>query len=433
MLQSCVLACLWAVMHLPAPALSDLSFVSNSSLAPPSRSPRQRRWQQDISTWVADCFDVKSRNFRPQEFHNCLPTYPWSCLATHIPAHATPAQVHFCLGCCHSYWMRQLGFRIGQNPSLAMKGGGDKPFPCAYECLDPTKHCGAIVCKFNEDDPKTRARLQQKLLVDFADKHNAGAIIYIFLDDGSGDDMLGTRFDLPVVSPTLSPDPWVRSMEILYRSPQLLGVYVTNHQSTHELGEDQMAWFGAQAKMHTIPWGIHSPALHHLHARCARGKPPGKRYILLQCQGLRSRPERQAAIKSVGDQSLTEGCLDKPDTDYETNADRLLSSKFVLSPPGTGIQCYRTWEALYCGAIPVIPYLESETALYDNLPVLRPKEGFAGVTAALLNSVWDKFEHELHTAPWNYDLAKLYEPYWIHHMFTHWVRNDSLAIPYFYY
>jgi hypothetical protein len=32
----------------------------------------------------------------------------------------------------------------------------------------------------------------------------------------------------------------------------------------------------------------------------------------------------------------------------------LLRSKFVLSPPGNGPDCHRTWEALYLGAIPIV-------------------------------------------------------------------------------
>lgn len=32
----------------------------------------------------------------------------------------------------------------------------------------------------------------------------------------------------------------------------------------------------------------------------------------------------------------------------------LLRSKYVLSPPGNGADCHRTWEALYLGAIPVV-------------------------------------------------------------------------------
>lgn len=44
-------------------------------------------------------------------------------------------------------------------------------------------------------------------------------------------------------------------------------------------------------------------------------------------------------------------------------------AKFIVSPPGTGLDCYRTWEALIMGAIPIV--LQSEiSSLYDGLPVM---------------------------------------------------------------
>lgn len=47
----------------------------------------------------------------------------------------------------------------------------------------------------------------------------------------------------------------------------------------------------------------------------------------------------------------------------------LARSKFVLSPRGNGIDCHRTWEALYMGAYPVV---KSSTLdpLYEGLPVI---------------------------------------------------------------
>jgi hypothetical protein len=47
----------------------------------------------------------------------------------------------------------------------------------------------------------------------------------------------------------------------------------------------------------------------------------------------------------------------------------LRRSMFVISPPGNGVDCHRTWEAIYNGAIPVI---ENKNYLYGpdiNLPI----------------------------------------------------------------
>lgn len=44
-------------------------------------------------------------------------------------------------------------------------------------------------------------------------------------------------------------------------------------------------------------------------------------------------------------------------------------SKFVLSPPGAGLDCYRTWETLYLGSIPIV-LRSSLDSIFDELPVL---------------------------------------------------------------
>ena len=48
---------------------------------------------------------------------------------------------------------------------------------------------------------------------------------------------------------------------------------------------------------------------------------------------------------------------------------KLSKYKFILSPPGAGIDCHRTWEALYCGTIPIV-ISSSINELYEDLPVL---------------------------------------------------------------
>ena len=46
------------------------------------------------------------------------------------------------------------------------------------------------------------------------------------------------------------------------------------------------------------------------------------------------------------------------------------NSYFVISPPGAGPDCYRTWEAIVAGAIPIV--LDSETPFFnENFPMWR--------------------------------------------------------------
>jgi hypothetical protein len=47
----------------------------------------------------------------------------------------------------------------------------------------------------------------------------------------------------------------------------------------------------------------------------------------------------------------------------------LAASLFVMSPPGNGIDCHRTWEAIYFGAIPVIKREKLAESIYNDLPI----------------------------------------------------------------
>lgn len=40
--------------------------------------------------------------------------------------------------------------------------------------------------------------------------------------------------------------------------------------------------------------------------------------------------------------------------DYKNYLMNLKKHKFVISPPGNGIDCHRNWEAIYCGCIPIV-------------------------------------------------------------------------------
>lgn len=53
----------------------------------------------------------------------------------------------------------------------------------------------------------------------------------------------------------------------------------------------------------------------------------------------------------------------------ESFRSHLRRSKFVISPPGNGPDCHRTWEAMYSGAIPVV-LKEAWPFAHLNLPVL---------------------------------------------------------------
>lgn len=57
-------------------------------------------------------------------------------------------------------------------------------------------------------------------------------------------------------------------------------------------------------------------------------------------------------------------------TSFNEYASHLRRSKFVLSPPGHGLDCHRTWEALLLGAIPVVQSIPTLNDMYKNHPIL---------------------------------------------------------------
>jgi hypothetical protein len=49
--------------------------------------------------------------------------------------------------------------------------------------------------------------------------------------------------------------------------------------------------------------------------------------------------------------------------------DLLAKYKFILSPPGAGVDCHRTWEALYLNIVPIV-LASSINELYADLPIV---------------------------------------------------------------
>lgn len=74
--------------------------------------------------------------------------------------------------------------------------------------------------------------------------------------------------------------------------------------------------------------------------------------------------------------------------------ENLAGHKFVLSPPGNGIDCHRTWESLYCDCIPIVidNYIYED---WNELPILKVKS-YGDLTVDLLqNFITQKFNYRL--------------------------------------
>ena len=63
---------------------------------------------------------------------------------------------------------------------------------------------------------------------------------------------------------------------------------------------------------------------------------------------------------------------------------------FVLSLPGNGLDCHRTWEALALGHIVLVPVSSLDSSLYGDLPVVTVR-AWDEITATNLNSLVRRF------------------------------------------
>ena len=118
---------------------------------------------------------------------------------------------------------------------------------------------------------------------------------------------------------------------------------------------------------------------------------------------------RQAALDDIN----PDVCFIETEKISRTNSWRRQTEyAFVVSPPGNGLDCHRTWEALNLGCIPIIMRVrvteeaEWQTSCYDDLPILIV-ENWRDITNHLLSTTISRFREK----KFNYD--KLTLKYWV--------------------
>tara|TARA_B100000900_G_scaffold413094_1_gene436275 strand:+ start:941 stop:1978 length:1038 start_codon:yes stop_codon:yes gene_type:complete len=92
--------------------------------------------------------------------------------------------------------------------------------------------------------------------------------------------------------------------------------------------------------------------------------------------------------------------FDNPNLDLHIYKQKLESHKFVLCPPGNGIDTHRMWETLYLDSIPVVEKNISSKE-YSNLPIIY-YENIEDVNIDYLNKQCEEliFESEMLSVEW---------------------------------
>lgn len=89
---------------------------------------------------------------------------------------------------------------------------------------------------------------------------------------------------------------------------------------------------------------------------------------------------------------------------FERYLEDLTKTVFVISPPGNGLDCHRTWEALLMNCYPVV-MSTTLNPLYENLPVVIV-QNWSEVTEEFLQKKMEEFQ----SRTWSKE--KLYADYW---------------------
>jgi hypothetical protein len=187
-------------------------------------------------------------------------------------------------------------------------------------------------------------------------------------------------------------NPWRQSLKQVPVTSVLVTAFHDAHVQPHALemfdGNIQH-WFGVQVntthpKLTAMPIGIDGRDLSTLHGATAMAWE--QRSIVCLANFQQRTPERKSLHQWCKSQSWMytdqwRGAI-KPRSmrEYYT---LLGQSKFVLSPPGRGWDCYRTYEALALGAVPIVRRQRPISDVVEGLPVLVVDD-WADVTPALL-------------------------------------------------
>lgn len=184
--------------------------------------------------------------------------------------------------------------------------------------------------------------------------------------------------------------------------------YLTYFDNPHLI-----AWFGTHPcpilhpKFYAIPLGVWAnhrtyQSERKLNARLAKLRKQKKSSLVYANFSEWTHPERSELVKLLKETGLASHTDAKlPFLDY---LDEMGECAFSLSPRGLGIDCYRTWEALLVGSIPIVKrsYLDP---IFQGLPVLIIDD-------------WQELSREFllkkhrEIKDQDYDLSKLYIEYW---------------------
>lgn len=202
-------------------------------------------------------------------------------------------------------------------------------------------------------------------------------------------------------------------------------ILITHHSDSPAPGEyakfldnqKLLRWFGQNCditplhpKFTPIPIGIANPD-------CKNGKPnifenlldqleneanPQPRLNRLYINFVLSHTARNSLPILFANNKLSDIAKRKPFKDY---LKEMSGYRYVLSPRGYGLDCYRTWEALLLGCIPVVETSPLDP-LYEDLPVIIVQD-WADINENYLEKEYERIKNK------PLKKEKLFMDYWV--------------------
>ncbi len=164
-------------------------------------------------------------------------------------------------------------------------------------------------------------------------------------------------------------------------------------------------------KLVPIPIGLSNKHWNHSKAhdlkiaemqKALRVRRPAKKYLLYVNFNVHTNPSvRQPVYEYFMRLPFCSWVANRPYPEYLFE---MAQAKFVLSPHGGGLDCHRTWEALYVGSFPLVK-TSTLDPIYQDLPVLIVQD-WSEISPEFLE---EKYA-EMRMKTYNFDI--LYFDYW---------------------
>ena len=172
--------------------------------------------------------------------------------------------------------------------------------------------------------------------------------------------------------------------ELLYNIPNnVRKIWCQNYNFTETsriislpIGLERIRWFPEQKKQELLLQKVHEPIM--------------RDNLIYMNFNISTSPYRKQVYDKLINRPFINTEMVGNGGDYNNYLNNLKKHKFVVSPPGNGIDCHRNWEALYLGCIPVIINTHFSQNVYSKNKVLIVND-FDELTEELL----EKKYHEI--------------------------------------